>query len=63
MQLLDMGEGARVAKLREVEGGETMAATDTQKSAFRSGSLSNYYNFPCDGSEKQMELTLSQSEI
>jgi hypothetical protein len=40
-----------------------MAATDTQKSAFRSGSLSNYYNFPCDGSEKQMELTLSQSEI
>jgi hypothetical protein len=44
--------------LREVEEGEgvgrgeTIAATDTQKSVFRSGSLSNYYNFPCDGSEK-----------
>jgi hypothetical protein len=59
MQLLDMGEGAAVAKLREVEGGvgrrETMAATDTRKGAFRSSSLSDHYNFPCDGSEKQME--------
>jgi hypothetical protein len=68
MQLLDMGEGAAVAKLREVEGRgagrrETMAETDTRKGAFRSSSLSNHYNFPCDGSEKQMELTLSQSEI
>jgi hypothetical protein len=67
MQLLDMGEGAAVAKLREVERRvgkrETMAATDTWKGAFRSSSLSDHYNFPCDGSEKQMELTLSQSEI
>jgi hypothetical protein len=59
-----MGEGAAVTKLREVEGGvgrgETMAATDSQKSAFRSGSLSNYYNFPWEGSEKQMELSVSQ---
>jgi hypothetical protein len=67
MQLLYMGEGASVAKLREVERRvgkrETMAATDTRKGAFRSSSLSDHYNFPCDGSEKQMELTLSQSEI
>jgi hypothetical protein len=67
MQLLYMGEGAAVAKLREVERRvgkrETMAATDTRKGAFRSSSLSDHYNFPCDGSEKQMELTLSQSEI
>jgi hypothetical protein len=40
-----------------------MAATDSQKSAFRSGSLSNYYNFQWEGSEKQMKPTLSQSEI
>jgi hypothetical protein len=48
---------------RRVGKRETMAATDTWKGAFRSSSLSDHYNFPCDGSEKQMELTLSQSEI
>jgi hypothetical protein len=67
MQLLDMGEGAGVAKLREVEGGvgrgATMAATDTQKSAFRSGSLSNYYKITVPNAQVCVYLTIHITKL